>query len=268
MRKLLVILSVVLCIPAHVQAGIPVTCTNCSQNVLQMLEHAKQLEELMEAVQQTQELYKNSAQNLEMIQQNVDQYNNMLKNTVSLPQELKEDLVIQLKYLVRSITDMQTHYGDMGALQEIFERLYPGFRELANETTDNNVPLEERQEAYEERYERWSEEANRAAKQAFGLSGRQLQNLVDSGEFEDQVQTLLETPEGQKEALDAANQLAGMQLDEARHLRALIATHIQAQQQLEMKRESEAQVQEAQERSFYMVEQPYTPVDLPTGFRD
>ena len=67
--------------------------------------------------------------------------------------------------------------------------------------------------------------------------------MIDSGEFESQVSELLSTPEGQMQALDAGNQLAGMQLEESRNLRALLASYIQTISQIEKKREMERDIE-------------------------
>jgi len=150
-------------------------------------------------------------------------------------------------------------------LHQIFDDLYPDYESLANEIT-SAAKLPDRIAAYRERYEEWTNQANEATKRGFSLTGQQLQDLVYSGEFESQVQELLSTPEGQKEALDAGNQLAGMQLDEARHLRALLATHIQAQQQLIMKEQLTKDVEEEERMQFYETTQDAPDIKLPLGW--
>jgi type IV secretion system protein TrbJ len=267
MKKAIVVHILLLCIltnPAH-SAPYVVQCTNCSDIFTQMLSYITEAEQLSEAVATYDELINQTLQNAEMIQQAYDRYSTMLKNTASLPETIKNKLTSEFRELVTNIQDIGSFYGDIGALHQIFDDLYPDYESLANEIT-SAAKLPDRIAAYRERYEEWTNQANEATKRVFSLTGQQLQDLVYSGEFESQVQELLSTPEGQKEALDAGNQLAGMQLDEARHLRALLATHIQAQQQLIMKEQLTKDVEEEERMQFYETTQDAPDIKLPLGW--
>ncbi|MDR1658974.1 MAG: hypothetical protein LBR94_01365 [Desulfovibrio sp.] len=76
---------------------------------------------------------------------------------------------------------------------------------------------------------------------------RELQDLEDA-EFDRKVQELLNTPEGRMEAMQAANQLTALQLREAREMRSLMNTYIQAQIQAASKAEQDAQAQREADR--------------------
>ncbi|MDM8217269.1 P-type conjugative transfer protein TrbJ, partial [Desulfovibrio piger] len=62
--------------------------------------------------------------------------------------------------------------------------------------------------------------------------------------------SLLDTPEGQQQALMAGNQLAALQIQEARQLRELVATKVQSDLAGQVKKEKEAQVSEEMARSL------------------
>lgn len=268
MIKKILTLSLILTLlfPVPNASAFSVYCTNCSEKIIQLLEYVKDIEQLAEAVKQYEEMVTQTFQGIRLIEENVLQYKNMLLNTASLPLRIKNKLMGELKQLAQGIVDIGSIYGDIKAIHDIYQNLFPGYTQLANEIT-GSVSLPTRLANYHKRYEQWHQQANEAAERAFGLSAQHLQDLVESGEFESQIQELLAEPEGQKEALDAANQLAGMQLDEGRHLRALLATHIQAQQQIQMARQAEMETEEAKKRAFYKVNQEFQPLtDFPAGY--
>ena len=64
------------------------------------------------------------------------------------------------------------------------------------------------------------------------------------------MNSLLDTPEGQQQALMAANQLAALQIQEARQLRELIATKVQSDLASQTKREKEDQMGEELHRQM------------------
>ena len=91
---------------------------------------------------------------------------------------------------------------------------------------------------------------DRATQATFQLSGHQLKQLEESGELESYVNSLLDTPEGQQQALMAANQLAALQIQEARQLRELIATKVQSDLASQTKKEKEDQMGEELHRKM------------------
>ena len=81
-----------------------------------------------------------------------------------------------------------------------------------------------------------------STKATFQLSGQQLKELEESGELEDYMNELLSSPDGQQKALMAGNQLAALQIQEARQLRELIATKVQSDLASQEKAEKESQM--------------------------
>jgi P-type conjugative transfer protein TrbJ len=128
---------------------------------------------------------------------------------------------------------MRLQRGDAQALERVYQDMYPGASIMSGQSNDE----------YQRRWSAWSQESDRAYQAAFQTTGRQLQDLENSDAFDAHVQQLLQTPEGRMEAMQAANQLAAMQLQEAREMRSLMNVYIQAQIQAASKAEQDAQAQ-------------------------
>ncbi|WP_162096675.1 P-type conjugative transfer protein TrbJ [Desulfotalea psychrophila] len=247
------------------KAGIPVTCINCSNMFTQILEYANDIESLMEGIKRYEELATHTTQNYNKISGDIKRYENMLKNTKSLPDNMNTKLAIKLKYLTNDIKSTGVRYADFAALQDIFSQLYPDYQSVAK-SINPNLSSKLTRKYTEDHYDTWAKEAQSVTGKAFSMSGDQLNDLVESGGFEDAVNDLISTPEGQKEALDASNQLAAMQLEEARNLRALLAVSIQAQQQVAQKQQGIEYIQEQQSRNFWETREPTQTLNLPHGW--
>jgi type IV secretion system protein TrbJ len=76
----------------------------------------------------------------------------------------------------------------------------------------------------------------------YQVSAKQLQDLQNAGALENHINGLLQTPEGQMQAVQAGNQLASLQLTEQRQLRELLATQAQAQAAAQAEREKKDQM--------------------------
>ncbi|TIH11394.1 conjugal transfer protein TrbJ, partial [Marinifilum sp. JC120] len=59
-----------------------VTCTNCSDKILQMLERVTNIEQLESMYRTYAEEMMQTQQQIMMVKQNIDQYVNMVKNTI------------------------------------------------------------------------------------------------------------------------------------------------------------------------------------------
>ncbi len=248
--------------PSH---AIVVECINCSDLITQVLGYVVDVEDLGESVKQYEELFTQTLQGIEMIQQNINQYMNMVQNTLTLPSTIKNKLIGNLKTLVGTIKGFGSYYDDMMAMKEIFNDIYPDFDSMQAEVLGAS-PIRTRISNYRTHCEKWREEVDKSLEITFGVTGEQLQSMIDSGEFESQVSELLSTPEGQMQALDAGNQLAGMQLEESRNLRALLASYIQTISQIEKKREMERDIEIESKLELYDMSQGDPSVSLPTGW--
>ncbi len=95
---------------------------------------------------------------------------------------------------------------------------------------------------YNAHWDGMAAEVDRAALATFQLSGQQLADLQQDPEhFQNYLDHLLATPEGQMQAIQAGNQLAAIQVQESRQLRELIATQAQAALASQVKTERESQ---------------------------
>jgi P-type conjugative transfer protein TrbJ len=211
-----------------------VYCTNCSENITQALERATSLQELDTIMQQYGEDIQQTAQQIRMVQQNIEQYQNMLQNTKNLSPDNLSALAGEFRKLSGLQRQIQFQRGDADALRRVYSDLYPGMDAMAGQSDED----------YEQRWNQWTQESDRAWQSTFQVTGRQLQELEqDADAFDQRVQELLTTPEGRMEAAQAANQLSAIQLREAREMRSLMNAYIQAQTQAASKA---AQVEEAQ----------------------
>ncbi len=240
MKKLIVSLffltSTLFSLP--VQAGIPVSCVNCSDRFIQELRHVKDIEQLAEAIKQYQNM--------------IARYENMLQNTANLPMHLKDNIILQMKYAVQDLKNLKAYNADLQALQTIFKNAFPGYEAIEDLVVNGEpVSLDEAIKLHNERNQTWSDATDRLLQQGFSMSGSQLDNLINSGRFDSHMQDLLSTREGRMQAIEAGNQIQAMNVQELRSLRALLATHIQAQNTYMAKQQAQEQEQEAQSKEFY-----------------
>jgi len=222
-----------------------VTCTNCSNMVTQMLEHITGIEQLSALRNQVSEAMTQTAQQIRMVQQNIERYENMLQNTAQLPSNLVNELKGSLTRLANLSSILRTQRGDMVALGQVFMNLFPKqsqFSDLAGATPAQVAQANAR---YEEQWNTWAANVDQATQATFQLSGQQLADLQQDPErFQSYIDNLLSTPDGQQKAIMAGNQLAALQVQEARQLRELMATQAQSALSSQMKAEKEGQMQQ------------------------
>ena len=249
MKKLLFILTVVcmFATPAH---ALTVTCTNCSNMFLQALDRATNMEQLSTLISEYHESITQTAQQIRMVQQNIERYQNMVQNTKNLGQDVLSQLSGEFRRLGNLYQQLETRRGDMDAMRRAYKDMYPSYSSLADE--------QGRQ--YQQRWQNWSAEVDRANRATMEQSGRQLKELQEADRYDSNIQRLLTTPKGRMEAIQAGNQLTAIQLQEARELRALMATALQEQAAVNAKQEKMEQAKEEQfQRLFKPRETPVNP---------
>ena len=235
MKKQLLAFALVLAAVRPVTAEV-VYCTNCSSKFTQALDRVTNLSQLSTLTNQYTEAIQQTAQQIQMVQ-------NMIQNTASLPGTLKSQLAGQLTDLASLTSTLKTQRGEITALAEVFNTLFPDQSEFADLAGASPAEITAANQAYRDHYEAWSNEVDKASQATFQLSGEQLQELQDAGELENYISNLLDTPDGQMKALQAGNQLATIQVQEVRELRELIATNTQSTLAGQMKAEKESQMQ-------------------------
>ena len=221
-----------------------VYCTNCSTSMTQALDRITNVSQLNQLIDHYTEAVQQTQQQIRMVQQNIEQYENMLQNTAQLPAHMVNQLNGSLLRLASLTRELGTQRGDVVGLGQIFMNLFPDqglFFDLAGVGTEGVDAANLR---YREKWDAWADSVDQAAKAAFQLSGKQLQDLGDSSQLQSYLNELLSSPDGQMRAIQAGNQLAAVQIQEARQLRELMATTVQSGLASQMKAEKEGQMQE------------------------
>jgi type IV secretion system protein TrbJ len=225
-KKLAMIVITAVLLSAATTPSYAIFCSNCSNFVQQLLDEVTRLSQLSELVSQTEEAIQQTEQQIQMVK-------NMLQNTEQLAAEINS-----LTELAALTAQLEVQVGDFTNLAKIFNDQYPGqstFSEISNQQL----------QSYQDN---WSQEVDKASKAAFQLTGKQLADLQDSGGLQDHINQLLSTPDGQMKAIQAGNQLASIQIQEAKALRELVATSTQSTLSAQMKAEKDEEVRTEQWR--------------------
>jgi P-type conjugative transfer protein TrbJ len=216
--------------------GYTVYCSNCSTITTQLLERATGLDQLAELATQTQESIQQTTQQISMVQ-------HAIKNTQQLPSALRSEYASQLTQLARLTNQLNTHRADAAGIARTINSLYPDQSAITDLIGSGNQAQANQQ--FQTACDNWSQEVDNSTLATYQVSGQQLKELEDSGQLEDHVNGLLNTPEGQMQAIQSGNQLAALQISEQRQLRELLATQAQAAMAAQAKAEKKEQVREA-----------------------
>ena len=230
--------------------GLSVYCTNCSNEWVQMMERVTNLQELANLSDQLVQEISQTEQQITMVRQNIERYQNMTQNTKNLSPEALTQLSGEYRRLGNLYSQIETRRGDLDAMRRAYKDLYPSYGDLSDAQGSG----------YQRRWQEWSSEVDRANRSTMEQSGRQLKDLQEADKYDSTIQQLLTTPQGRMEAMQAGNQLTAMQLQEARELRALMATSLQEQAAVNAKKEKIEQAREEQyQRLFKPRETPVNP---------
>jgi P-type conjugative transfer protein TrbJ len=222
MKKLFTVaaVSLSLLVPSF-SFGSTVFCVNCSDRFVQAMERATSISQLTELTSQTHQQIQQTVQQIELVKR-------AIQNTMQLPVNLRSQLTSQLTSLAQRTMDLKTYRGEQNALAQVFNKLFPEqseFADLAGAGPDQIAAANQR---YQDHYNNWSQAIDESSQATFQLSGSQLKDMEDSGQLQDYINNLVETPDGQMQALQAGNQLAAIQIQEARQFRELMATKTQS----------------------------------------
>lgn len=225
-----------------------VYCVNCSDKFQQAIEKATGLNQLKELASQVQEAVVQTEQQITMVAQNIERYENMIMNTINLPMDIYHQLEGQYQRLASLYQDMTSIRGDLDGIRRAYKDLYPRAGNLMQDFSEN--------------FDNWSEQADKSTQAVAELSAIQLEDLVGStaSEKATQVRSLLSSPTGRMQAIQAGNQLTAMQLQEAQELRMLLATAVQEQAVVNAKQEKISQAEQEHMRQVFRPE-GYTPLD-------
>ena len=192
-------------------AGIPVTCVNCSTMFTQELEYIKDIEQMLESIKRYTQL--------------VMQTENAITNTMNLPTHLKSNLESQIRVATANIGRLNSYKADMATLLTIFTKTWP---ELQNVKIDD-ILMQDRIEMQLKQFSKAAEKIDNVLQSNFQLTGQQLQDLQDSGDFDNYLDDLLSSKTGRQQAIEAGNQINALTVHEMRQTRALLANYVQAQ---------------------------------------
>lgn len=208
----IVLLSVITFVNVNMSmAGIPVTCLNCSNLFTQAMEYIKDIEQLAEQIKQYEQLVK--------------QTENDITNTMNLPSNLRTNLQSQMRAAVSNVNRLNSYKADMGTLLTIFTKTWPELQGLKID----DILMQDRIKMQLNQFSKASEKIDNVLQSNFQLTGQQLQDLQDSGEFEDYMDNLISSKTGRQQAIEAGNQINALTVQEMRKTRALLANYVQAQ---------------------------------------
>jgi len=227
--NLIVLFSFFIFSHSSVNAGIPVTCLNCSNLFTQALEYINEIEQLLEAIKRYEELVK--------------QTENMVTNTMNLPSDLKGNLMSKLETAVGNIEKLNTYKADMDALYTIFSDTWPELKDMEVDGVLMTDLINTRRKQFEDS----AKKIDNILQSNFQLSGQQLQSMEDSGEFEDYMDDLLSSKTGRQQAIEAGNQINALTVSELRETRSLLASYVQAQATVIAQEQQEKKLFEAED---------------------
>lgn len=242
--KKIIVLFAIFALWAGSAHAYSVYCWNCSTTATQMLQKAIQTSKLAELKKAYDEYIQQTAQQIKMVQQNIEQYANMVQNTVQLPANLIQEISGELSKLGRVTSALNTLRTDVQGMAGVFDQLYKTrdeFKKLANLPKELLTGSGGGGELYGQYWDEWATRVDESTKATFQVSASQLKDLEDTGRLESYINSLLSTPDGQQKAIMAGNQLAAIQIQEARQLRELVATKIQSDLASQEKKEKEEQ---------------------------
>jgi P-type conjugative transfer protein TrbJ len=224
-----------------------VYCTNCSDRFTQILERATSIEELQVIYDDYAQSIQQTEHQLQIMLTEINQYNNMLQNTMKLPARLVNNITGDFGRLLQVTRRIEVQADELTALGDIFEGIYMNDDFFQGIAGAGRADRDLTNASYKQQREKWEQEINRAEKSLFKLSGQQLNDLINDGEaFEEHMRELLSTPAGQMQALEAANELAAININESRQLRTLLTASVQASAARVMKNEKNEELQARQ----------------------
>lgn len=197
--------------------AVPPTQAAVSTLAMQIIQHGQQLLDYIEFIEQTQNL--------------IQQTEMEIRNLVQLAEDIKNRPLEWLLDLAQKTAELETYRADFNTLAQTFNEMWPDESMLADLAGADQTEIEAANEEYQRLYDEWSSAVDTSLQATFQLTGSQLQEMVDNGEMKAYIEELLMTKddEGHQRTLEAANQLAALQINEARQLRELIATHAQGE---------------------------------------
>lgn len=183
-------------------------CSNCSTNVQQMMQYAKDVETALNTASQ--------------LQTQIDQYNQMIKQGLAFP----DSVFSSIRSNLLEVSDLYENTKAIGTnvanLDEQFREQYKGYSDWLNVTGNASQVMPDR-------YTQWAEEGSDNARTALKAVG------TNVGTFESEDTTLSRLIKrsagaaGQMQAIQAGNEINAQNVQQLQKLRDLIGTQITMQ---------------------------------------
>jgi P-type conjugative transfer protein TrbJ len=239
-----------------VEVGASVKKVNTVTNVLPPVGQALEITQLLnnlqlvdlgaKGVQQIQNQAQQIQYQIQEIQHQVQMYQNMVQNTSRLPDNVWGNATEDLRNLTNLVNQGQALSFSMGNINEAFQQRFPSYNALKNKGDID----------YPSQYQLWSDttrDTTQATLRAANLTSEHFKN----------EQTTLATlraqgnsAQGQMQALQVGNQIAGQQIEQLQKLRGLVAQNTILMANWQQKEQSEKDFDQVRREAFF---KPYKP---------
>lgn len=204
--------------PARAKAQ-TVFCTNCSNVATQLLQQAAQAEQLVNQALQ--------------YQKQIESYINQVQNTLSLPATIIGDVKRDIDK-VRGVFEKAK--GLAYTVSNMDEQFLARYKSV-----DAYLASGMSRASMSDKYKQWSSETNDSVLNSMKALKAHSDGVTDEYDLIEDLKGQVESADGQKQALDAANQLALEGLQQSIKLRELIALQIQlSAQDMQIAQDKEA----------------------------
>lgn len=196
---------------AAVVLGVGGVAVDCAHAQMAVVDPVNYVANFMQQLQSLQSNINEARQ----IQQQILQYQNMLKNTDSLTSGAWQDARGTLDQLGNVVQSGQAIAYSMKDMDAAFRSRFPGYKVLGPDPQSS--------------YEQWSNTSLDSIRGAMDAANMQSSNIHDEGDAIEQLEQQADSAGGQKAALDAANRIAIVQIQQQQKLRQLTMAQMQAQ---------------------------------------
>lgn len=189
-------------------SALTIYCTNCSTTFQQATQMAKEIETAI-----------NTAATL---QNQIQQYNDMLKQGMSLPSSMFNNITGDLQQLTSLYQQSRALSGNLSNFDSQFR----------NQFKDYNSYLTQggRSASYmQSNYQRWNEQGFDNMRTAMRASGMNVSSIANEDALLAQLVQRSQTAGGRMQAIQAGNEIAAQQVQQMMKLRQLLDTQIQSQ---------------------------------------
>jgi P-type conjugative transfer protein TrbJ len=214
---------------AHSQAA--VMCVNCANAGTQLLERATQVQQL--------------ASQARSLQTQISQFQNMVMNSKTLSSQTWNNAMQDFQQLNSIMSQSKALGFSAKNIAGQFASQYGTFASYKNQNMSYSGWLN--------KLAQWSQQNSDNAKytlQGLGVQASQMQNEQAAIR---QIQAMANSSQGQMQALQVANQMAGQNVDQIMKLRELIMMEVQMQGNYLAQQQDKEAAQQAARQKYYQV---------------